>query len=271
MLTGCSLKAEVSQPYNLTSQVSHTLPMLYPPSKHSAPWKALQWQAPHWQTQPPKQNMSPLVGPFPILSNSSHVLCCLSEHSSRVRGLHLSVDVFSVQNLFSPFLSTSYSALLHSAHCLLSLVWQSEMGQGGIGNKFPPWLPSPTMLPQVHLTGMEAPDVGMLRQIHLNPLCNTDILFQIAGPKLQWPKASLAQYSFHDPSDELCSSVSSVWSTGSCTHRRPPASSRLLSAMKNHCGDFRKKNILKWCCPTALQEKTGVVRWGHRGWLTNSL
>uniref|UniRef100_A0A8C2WM38 Signal induced proliferation associated 1 like 2 n=1 Tax=Cyclopterus lumpus TaxID=8103 RepID=A0A8C2WM38_CYCLU len=34
---------------------------------------------------------------------------------------------------------------------------------------------------------------------------------QTPGPKLRWPKPSLGGCGFHDPSDEICSSVPSVW------------------------------------------------------------
>lgn len=54
-------------------------------------------------------------------------------------------------------------------------------------------------------------------------------------------------------------------------HRRPPAGSRLLSGMENRCRGSPKKNTLKWCCPTALQEKTGAGRWGHWSSFTQNI
>lgn len=147
------------------------------------------------------------------------------------------------------------------------------MGRGGIWKKFSFQALFPTLFPHCHLTSMEQggtccwhaktdPPEPFVWYWHcfLNSWGHRSI-----QPKLQWLKASPAVSGSCDLSDQLSSSVPSVLSTGSCTRRRLPAGSRPLSGMGNHCRDFRKKNTLRWCCLTALQEKTGVGRWGHCG------
>lgn len=184
----------------------------------------------------------------------------------------------SKTNLFLPsFLPlTVLGCTLHSLfnHGFGRVRW----GRAGFGISFPSKLSFQTLSPHCHLTSMEQRGTCCwhAKTDPPEPLCDTDIVSQIAGgtgpfnPSYDGSRPPLQRAARVTPSDRLCSSVPSVFSTGSCTRRRLPADSRPLSGMENRYRGFQKKNTLRWCCLTARREKTGVGRWGHSGKLTIS-
>lgn len=128
--SGCSLKAEVSQSHNITSQVGHIIRALCPP-----PWIILMFSnKTSWQPVPRKRVTSCGSSSNPCWS------ACIS--SSVVLWAHLWSVIVSAQN--SCFPPNPHCAWLHSLQSLYSWFWHNYLGHGGFEIEHPAcFLPHP--------------------------------------------------------------------------------------------------------------------------------
>lgn len=121
-------------------------------------------------------------------------------------------------------------------------------------NPLPVFLPRPCHPPC--LTSLEwAPSWS--RHANTDPPFEPCVIFDNI---LRWAGAPISGCDESDPRNDPWSSVFVSLFAGSCMPKRPPAGSRLLTEMENHCSGSQKKNFVRWCCQTARREKTGIRR-----------